>query len=95
MPSGQFTTIWVVRVDDNPFVRSWNGPDGSWYRAARDGGPGRVRVGGHTFDVRFEPAEHNRAAIDAAYRDKYGHSRYVDAMITDGAPATTLRLVPN
>ncbi len=90
-----YTTIWVVRVDDDVYVRSWNGPDGSWYRGAASIGAGSIRVGAVEHDVVFEPADHvDRAAVDAAYREKYGHSRYVDAMVADGPAATTTRLVP-
>ncbi len=89
-----FTTVWVVRVDDDLYVRSWNGSDGNWYRGAKHSGIGRARVGGEELDVRFGSAGHDRATIDAAYRDKYGSSRYVDAMVADGAAATTLRLTP-
>jgi hypothetical protein len=27
--------IWVVRVGDGLYVRSWRGQDGTWFRAAR------------------------------------------------------------
>jgi hypothetical protein len=38
--------IWVVRVGDDLYVRSYHGPSGSWYRRARRNGSGRIRVGG-------------------------------------------------
>ncbi len=89
-----FTTIWVVRVDDDVYVRSWNGPYGYWYRAATASGTGRIRSSGREFDVSFAPAAAERTAIDQAYHNKYGRSRYVDAMTEDGPGATTLRLIP-
>ena len=90
------TTIWVVRVDDDLFVRSWNGPTGSWYRTATASGTGRIRVGTVDHDVRFRAADDiDRARVDAAYRDKYGRSSYVDAMVADGPAATTLQLAPS
>ena len=32
-------TIWVVRVVDDLYVRSWKGDDGAWFRATQ--GPWR------------------------------------------------------
>lgn len=88
-----FTTIWVVRVDDDLYVRSWNGPTGSWYRAATASGAGRIRIDAVDHDVRFRPADDiDPARVDAAYREKYGRSSYVDAMVADGPAATTLQL---
>ncbi|MDY7102160.1 MAG: DUF2255 family protein [Actinomycetota bacterium] len=89
-----FTTIWLVRVDDGLYVRSYNGPGGSWYRAARANGHGRLRSGGDERAVAFREAEVDDDRIDEAYRAKYGRSVYVDAMVADGAAATTLRVVP-
>jgi hypothetical protein len=89
-----YTTIWIVRVDHDLYVRSFNGPDGSWYQTARHSGAGRVRTGGTEHDVTLEPAAVDVDAVDAAYRSKYGRSPYVDAMVTDDSAATTLRLLP-
>jgi hypothetical protein len=92
---GRFVTIWVVRVGDDVFVRSFHGPDGHWYLATRATGRGRIRVAGVDHDVAFDPApDADAPAVDAAYRAKYGRSSYVDAMVTFAASATTLRLTP-
>jgi hypothetical protein len=89
------TTIWLVRVGDELFIRSYRGPDGGWYRDAIRTGRGRVSVGAVGHDVVFEPApDVDQAAVDDAYRAKYGRSSYVDAMVTNDAAATTLRLAP-
>jgi hypothetical protein len=92
---GRATTIWIVRVGGDLYVRSYRGPGGSWYRAARRTHEGRLRAGGIERDVTFD-ADHDadRTAIDDAYRAKYGHSSYVDAMIVPEVASTTLRLVP-
>jgi hypothetical protein len=92
---GRATTIWIVRVGDDLYVRSYRGPEGSWYRAARRTHEGRLRAGGIELDVTFD-ADHDadRTAIDDAYRAKYGRSSYVDAMIVPEVATTTLRLVP-
>jgi hypothetical protein len=39
-----YTTIWVVRVGADLYARSYRGPRGSWYRAARRSGKGRVAL---------------------------------------------------
>ena len=92
---GRFTTIWIVRVGDDLYVRSYRGPRGSWYRAAQRTHEGRLRADGNEHDVAFEDApDASRAAVDSAYGAKYGRSSYVDAMVTDAAATTTMRLVP-
>jgi hypothetical protein len=87
-------TIWIVRYGDGLYVRSYRGPGGGWYRAARRSGRARIRGGGFERDVTVTPHDRDRAGLDDAYRSKYGRSSYVDAMVTDSAAATTLRLTP-
>jgi hypothetical protein len=88
--------IWVVRVGDELFVRSWRGDDGSWYRAAQTSAEGHISAGGVERDVAYDPAgEEVNDAIDDAYRQKYGrHTGYVEPMIAPQARGTTHRLVP-
>lgn len=90
-------TIWVVRVDDDLYVRSYRGRSGSWYRAAQTSHEGRIRAGGVQKDVTFvaetDPDVNDR--IDAAYRSKYGHyPQYVAPMVTAEVRSTTLKLAP-
>lgn len=91
-------TIWVVRVGDDLYIRSYRGAGAAWFRAARASRAGRVRAGGLEKDVALveetDPAINDQ--IDAAYRTKYRHylHSYVPPMITATARATTLRLVP-
>src|SRR5204862_756396 len=67
-----FTTMWVVRVRDDLYVRSAGGPARPWYRHARANDNGRIRAGGVERDVTFgEAAPDVQAAIDAAYHAKY------------------------
>ena len=89
-----YTTIWVVRIGDELFIRSFRGPNGAWYRTTQRSHRGRIRAGSVEGDVAFENVHDNTDAVDAAYRAKYGRSSYVDAMVTPDAAATTLRLIP-
>jgi hypothetical protein len=89
-------TIWVVRVGDDLFVRSVRGSEGSWYQGSQKRHEGRVEAGGMTQDVEFMGADHDLDdEIDAAYREKYGHSSSaVDHITSPEARATTIRLSP-
>jgi hypothetical protein len=92
-----YTTIWVVRSDDDLYVRSYRGRDGGWFRHALQSHEGRVRADGVERDVTFREApDTDNDAIDRAYRTKYGGygSTYVDPMVSPTATATTLRLDP-
>jgi hypothetical protein len=89
--------IWVVRVGDGLYVRSYRGPSGSWPRRARRNGSGRIRVGGGDHAVRFTAADPAvRPQVDEAYRAKYGWygSSYVRRIISDNIAETTLHLQP-
>jgi hypothetical protein len=89
-------TIWVVRVGDELYIRSWRGAGGGWWRNARARGAGRIAAGGVEKDVAFEEVDAQEGdAIDAGYREKYGrYPTYVEPMVSPRARATTLRLIP-
>jgi len=91
--------IWVVRVGDDLYVRSWRGHGGVWFRGAQQTHQGHISAGGVEKDVTFadvDAADAVNDAIDAAYRAKYHRygARYVDPMVAPEARAATLRLVP-
>jgi hypothetical protein len=96
---GPFTTMWVVRVGDDLYVRSAGGPDRPWYRQALTSGAGRIRAGGVERDVAFD---HDDAgvngvhdAIDQAYHatyDRFGPGP-VSHVTGRDAHAVTVRLV--
>lgn len=94
---GSPVTIWVVRVDDDLYVRSWKGDAGAWYRAIKVRHTGHIEAGGVGKDVAFvaEMGADLNDQIDAEYRRKYGrHGRYVDEMVAPTARAATIKLVP-
>jgi len=89
-------TIWVVRQDDDLYVRSVNGRTGHWFRGAQDRHEAHIEAGGIERDVRLVETDEANDEVDAAYRTKY--SRYaagiVNSVLTPGARAATLKLVP-
>jgi hypothetical protein len=92
-----YVTIWVVRDDDDLYVRSAYGPGNPWFVRAKASGAGRIRAGGVERDVAFEvPAADVHDAIDAAYHAKYDRHgpRIVGTVVGPKVVETTLRLVP-
>lgn len=92
-----YVTIWVVRADDDIYVRSAYGPNNGWFRRAQASGVGRIRAGGVERDVTFtEPPADAHPDIDAAYHAKY--DRYgpaiVGSVVGEQATKVTLRVAP-
>ena len=92
-----YVTMWVVRADDELYVRSAYGANNPWFRRAKASGVGRIRAGGLERDVTFaEPVPDVHPDIDATYRGKY--ERYgpaiVGTVVGSLAHAVTIRLVP-
>jgi hypothetical protein len=88
--------IWVVRVGDELFVRSYHGPEGSWFRQVAAHPYARLSAAGREIVVRFVPAEDpSRAEVDQAYDAKYGRRGPAATMITPAVAAATLRLEPS
>jgi hypothetical protein len=88
--------IWVVRVDDDLYVRAAYGNRSGWHRVARASGRARIRAGGVEKDVAVEDAKLDVLdRVDAAYRSKYGRYASIVDSITDAEHrASTVRLVP-
>lgn len=91
------TTIWVIRLGDNLYVRSANGRGSAWFRGALVRHEGRIRAGGVEKDVAFveesDPGINDQ--IDAAYHTKYRrYPQYVAPMVTADVRAATIKLVP-
>jgi len=90
-------TIWVVRLDDDLYVRCVNGRNGAWFRGALTCHEGRIWAGGVEKDVIFveesDPSINDR--IDEAYLSKYGrYPQYVAPMVTPEVRNATIKLVP-
>ena len=91
------TTIWVIRLGDDVYVRSVNGRTSGWFRGAQMRHEGRIRAGGVEKNVTFVAGDSDVSdRIDDAYRTKYRRyaASIVDTTITPAARAATLKLVP-
>ena len=90
--------IWVVRVGDDLYIRSYRGTKGGWFRHATSLGTARLRVAGGELDMHVQAVTDGglAAVIDRTYRQKY--RRYGDGYLTQmtGPQATsaTVRLHP-
>lgn len=92
---GTPTWIWSVAVDDELYVRAYNGRDSRWYQAAMRQKTGQIVAAGITKQVSFEPVTgeiNNR--IDDAYRAKYKGSPYLKPMIGERARLATVKVIP-
>ena len=93
-------TVWIVRVGDQLYLRSVNGPDAAWYRLTRAFHQGRIEARGVARDVTW--IDVNAAvqpdvdpAVDAEYARKYQGSTAAIAHITNPlARTTTMRVEP-
>ena len=94
---GRAATVWVVRVGNDLYIRSYRGPVARWYRRALRGRRGTIRASTFEQRVRFDDAEANeQQQVDVAYQIKYtAHgSSYLQRVVGPAAVATTLRLTP-
>jgi hypothetical protein len=90
-------TIWVVRLDDDLYVRSVNGRTSAWFRGVQARHEGHIQAGGVEKDVTFvEEADPGiNSQIDAAYLTKYRrYPQYVAPMVVPVAQAATIKLMP-
>jgi hypothetical protein len=90
-------TIWVVRLDDDLYVRCVNGRDGAWFRGTQVRHEGRIQAGGVEKDVSFVDADPDlNDQIDDVYRTKYRRyaASIVGSILTPKARSATIKLVP-
>src|SRR5688572_15273172 len=92
------TTIWVVRVGDDLYVRSVYGRGAAWFRGTQVRHEGHIRAGGVEKDVAFveETEPDINEQIDAAYRTKYRRyaASIVNSTLSPDARDATIKLVP-
>jgi hypothetical protein len=93
-------TVWIVRVGDQLYLRSVNGPDAAWYRSTRTFHQGRIQARGVARDVTWIDVNATEQpdvdpAVDAEYARKYQGSTAAIARINSPpARATTMRVEP-
>lgn len=92
---GTLTWIWSVVVDDDVYVRAYNGTASRWYQSALAQKAGRITAGGIDAEVTFTPVTGElNESIDAGYSRKYAGSAYLPPMVSDRARAATVRVDP-
>ena len=93
-------TVWIVRVGDQLYLRSVNGPDGAWYLLTRAFHQGRIEARGVARDVTWIDVDAAEGpdvdpAVDAEYARKYQGSTAAIAHINSPlARTTTMRVEP-
>jgi hypothetical protein len=88
-------TVWVVRVGDDLYARSWAGQGSRWVQAALRSGAGRIQTGDLQREIAFQPAAGpGQEPIDQAYRIKYARYESASTMASPTAGESTVRLVP-
>lgn len=90
--------VWVVRLGDDLYTRSVNGPDAAWFRGVQARHRGQLSAAGVVADVDFIASGDIDVddQLDAEYARKYG--RYpgpVKSITSPAARSTTLKLVPH
>ncbi len=89
--------IWIVTVDQVPYVRSFRAEQGAWYRRALREGRMTLVVGDQAVPAVVEPGQGDalNRQVSEAFTAKYGGSRGVRTMVSAPVVATTLRLSPS
>lgn len=94
---GTPTWIWSVVVDNNLYVRAYNGLNSRWYKSAVQQKAEKIKLNGEEYKVTFEPLDTDAALtekIDEAYKDKYGNSMYLSPMLSEGPVSATVKILP-
>ena len=76
---GTPTWIWSVIVDNQLYVRAWNGLRSRWHRSAHAQGAGRIFLAGQQFEVIFETEVADdllNQKVNEAYQRKYDSRPY-------------------
>ena len=90
---GTPTWIWSVVIDDELYVRPYNGKSSRWYQAALRWKEGLITAAGMTREVAFEPVSGRvNDQIDEAFRAKYQRSPYLEPMVGAGPRSATVKV---
>ena len=92
--------VWIVRVGNQLFLRSVNGPEAGWYRSTRSRHQGQLearglvrQVGWVDVDAAADPDID--PAVDAEYARKYrGSTTAIERINSTAARSTTMRVDP-
>jgi hypothetical protein len=90
--------IWVVRLGEDLYVRSYKGRTSDWFYSTQVRQAGHIQAGGVDKDVSFveetDPAINDE--IDAVYRAKYRRyaASIVDSIVSPQARSATIKLAP-
>jgi hypothetical protein len=93
----KFVIIWVVRVGEALYIRSYKGRTSGWYKGVQTRLEGMISAGGVEKEVTFVEVtdKQENDLIDAEYRVKYrSYPQYIDPMISPEVRETTIKLVP-
>ncbi|HET6556449.1 MAG TPA: DUF2255 family protein [Prolixibacteraceae bacterium] len=92
---GTPTWIWAVVVENDLYVRAYNGVNSRWYQSAVKQKAGRIHAAGMVKEVTFETVSGPvNDIINEAYRAKYHKSPYLLPMISPDTIAATIKIVP-
>ncbi|GEP75572.1 DUF2255 family protein [Weissella thailandensis] len=94
---GTPTWIWSVVVDNDIYVRAYNGQNSRWYQSAMAQGAGKIKIAGEEFEVNFIDAAGSNELdlkINAAYQKKYQDSPYLPPMLQAGPVSATVKILP-
>jgi hypothetical protein len=89
--------IWIVVLDGVPYVRSYRGPKGRWFRELMARKEGAIKVGRVRYPVRPKLVKDSATneRVSQAIRTKYKSSKAsVVGMVLPEVLATTARLEP-
>lgn len=92
------TIVWVVRVNNELYVRSTNGRTATWFLGVQERYEGHIRAGGVDKDVTFveEIDDQINDQIDTAYNTKYRRYASIASHMTNSGPrSATIKLVPH
>jgi hypothetical protein len=95
----RYTGVWVVVVEGQVFIRSWNDKPTGWYRAFRVQPLGSIQLTGREIAVRARQLRGARLrdAVTRAYAEKYdtkASEKWVRGFAEPSRAATTLELLP-